>query len=105
MRISTACAALMSSRECLRKLRKANPLTAAFQTELTPTRKGTAERAPCALGGLPRMADRPDGCVFRTLTALGSSATIGALLGAITVTWTVRFCAVYDPTHTAASRR
>jgi hypothetical protein len=33
---------------------------------------------------------RPDDCVFRVLSALGSSAAIGALLGAITATWTVR---------------
>ena len=36
------------------------------------------------------VGSRPDDCMFRVLSALGSSAAIGALLGAITATWTVR---------------
>ena len=34
---------------------------------------------------------RPDGCVFRTLTATFSGAAVGGITGAVTATWSVRF--------------
>jgi hypothetical protein len=33
---------------------------------------------------------RPEGCVFRTMTAAGSSAFMGGVLGAVSTTWSVR---------------
>jgi hypothetical protein len=34
--------------------------------------------------------ERPEGCVFRTLSATGSGAVLGSIMGAVTTTWSVR---------------
>ena len=48
---------------------------------------------PPSVAPMSDINQRPEGCVFRTLSATASGATLGGIMGAVTTTWSVRSAA------------